>query len=34
MAGPDDDFEAVMQTLTKNVGKENFHFIAPLKTGE
>ncbi len=34
IAGPDDDFEAVMQTLTKNVGKENFHFIAPIKTGE
>lgn len=31
IAGPDDDFETIMKTLTKNVGEGNFDFIAPLK---
>ena len=30
IAGPDDDFEAIIETLRKNVGEDNFHFIAPL----
>ena len=30
IAGPDDDFEAIIETLRKNVGKDNFHFIGPL----
>ena len=30
IAGPDDDFEAIIETLKKNVGEDNFHFIAPL----
>ena len=30
IAGPDDDFETIIETLRKNVGEDNFHFIAPL----
>ena len=30
IAGPDDDFEAIIETLRKNVGEDNFHFISPL----
>ncbi len=30
IAGPDDDFEAIMKTLKKNVGEGNFDFVAPL----
>lgn len=29
VAGPDDDFNAIIQTLMKNVGEGNFDFIAP-----
>ncbi len=30
IAGPDDDFEAIIETLIKNVGEDNFHFIVAL----
>jgi hypothetical protein len=30
IAGPDDDFEAIIESLRKNVGEDNFYFIAPL----
>jgi hypothetical protein len=30
IAGPDDDFEAVMETLRKKVGEDNFDFMVPL----
>ena len=30
IAGPDDNVEAILETLRKNVGEGNFHFIAPL----
>jgi len=30
IAGPDDDSEAIIETLRKNVGEDNFHFIVPL----
>ena len=34
IAGPDDDFEAIIGTLTRTAGKGNYDFIAPLKTGD
>jgi hypothetical protein len=30
IAGPDDDFEVILETLRRNVGEGNFHFIAPM----
>jgi hypothetical protein len=30
IAGPHDDFMAIIETLKKNVGEGNFDFIAPL----
>jgi len=30
IAGPDDDVKAIIETLRRNVGEDNFHFIAPL----
>ena len=31
IAGPDDDFNTIIRTLKKNVGEDNFDFIAPIQ---
>jgi len=33
IAGPDDDFNTIIKTLKKNVGEDNFDFIAPIPLG-